>query len=368
MINAKVGTGTAGRLVSIDQLRAYAIFGMVIVNAKAFFLDPVQSTLAGSPFAEYFGLLLHQLSHHDAGFTYADSIAPLFVFVVGMAMRLSWLKRTARAHDPWAVRRSMAKRFSLLVLIAFAIYPGWLWDALMDIGLAGLLAIMLIDKRPGVRAAAAFAFVAAFQCIHTFTSYGTWSSFGRFSMDDSGYKPVLVRLLPLHEELFRANLNGGPLGPLSWVMMLLFGANTYDLLAGESRRKFVRTCLLWVFGLCSLALLLQLEWPGVKEAWPFSARTMTAPFPLWATGLCMFQLVGFHLLCDRLGVIIPTFAAVALNPLAIYIAQHLILDVAGGFKPERLRLAEGVAGLALFWILFASAAWFMRKKEIYIKL
>jgi predicted acyltransferase len=121
MSTAKAETGSSDRLVSIDQLRAWAIFGMVIVNAKNVFLDPVRPTLAATPFEEYFGLLLHQLSHHDAGFTHADSIAPLSVFVVGMAVRLSWLKTTARAHDPWAVRRSMAKRFALLVLIAFAI-------------------------------------------------------------------------------------------------------------------------------------------------------------------------------------------------------------------------------------------------------
>lgn len=368
MITAKAETGVSDRLVSIDQLRAYAIFGMVIVNAKAFFLDPVQSTLAGSPFAEYFGLLLHQLSHHDAGFTYADSIAPLFVFVVGMAMRLSWLKRTARAHDPWPVRRSMAKRFSLLVLIAFAIYPGWLWDALMDIGLAGLLAIMLIDKRPGVRAAAAFAFVAAFQCIHSLTSYGNWSIHGRFSPTNPEYRPLLVELLPLSKALFRTSLNGGPLGPLSWVMMLLFGANAYDWLASGNRRRFIGACLVWGISLCSLALILQMEWPGVKALWPLSARTMAAPFPLWASGLCFLQLLIFHLLCDRLGVVIPGFAAVALNPLVIYIAQHLILDVADRFTPERLSLAEGVTGLALFWTFFAFAAWFMKKKEIYVKL
>ncbi|MBA3975018.1 MAG: hypothetical protein C0504_12480 [Candidatus Solibacter sp.] len=368
MNTAKAETGSSGRLVSIDQLRAYAIFGMVIVNATHIFLDPVRPTLAGSPWEEYFGLLLHQLSHHKTGFTFADSIAPLFVFVVGMAMRLSWLKRTARAHDPWAVRRSMAKRFSLLVLIAFAIYPGWLWDALMDIGLAGLLAIMLIDKRPGVRTAAAFAFVAAFQCIHGLTSYGEWSIHGRFSLSDPEYRPLLVRLLPFSEELFRVRLNGGPLGPLSWVMMLLFGANAYDLLAAGNHRKFVGACVVWGIGLCSLALLLQMEWPGVKAAWPLSARTMAAPFPLLASGLCYLQLLGFHLLCDRRGVLIPTFAAVALNPLVIYIAQHLILDVAGRFKPQRLSLAEGVAGLALFWAFFASAAWVMQKKRIYVRL
>src|SRR5690606_12961878 len=126
----------ATRITAMDQLRGYAIFGMLLVNASGFF------HLKG---------LTEQISHHRDYFTYADTIAPFFVFVVGMGMRLSWLRRVETAGAT-ATRWSMAKRFTVLVLIAFAIYAGWLWDALMDIGLAGLLALFLIDKKPMVRA------------------------------------------------------------------------------------------------------------------------------------------------------------------------------------------------------------------------
>lgn len=198
MINSAAATTEPKRIVCIDQLRGYAIFGMLLVNASGIFFEPIEASLEGSSIQGFFEACLYQLSHHRTTFTYADTIAPLFVFVVGMGMRLSWLRRTESAGAS-EVRRSLAKRYSVLVLIAFAVYAGWLWDALMDIGLAGLLALMLIDRKPRTRIIAAFAFVLAYQCIHMFTSYGTWSVHGTFSLDNPDYVPFLVRLVPLED-------------------------------------------------------------------------------------------------------------------------------------------------------------------------
>lgn len=341
------------RIIAMDQLRGYAIFGMLLVNAGGFF------HLKG---------MTEQLSHHRDYFTYADSIAPLFVFVVGMGMRLSWLRRAGK-DGATATRWAMAKRFSLLVLIAFALYAGWLWDALMDIGLAGLLALFLIDKAPAVRAAAAFVYVAVYQAFVQFTVYGPWILRAEGHGNIGGEAtPLLVKLIPQHGELFDVALNGGPLGPLSWCMMLLFGSIAYDLMATRDDKKFIGGC----FGLgvlcCALGYGLSLEWPGVKDAWPISAYHMTAPFPLWATGLCFFQLLAFYLICDKLGFEVPTFTAVGMNPLFLYILQCLLLDVMGSFKPEAMSLYVGIIGFALFYAAFAILAWWMKRNAIYIKI
>jgi predicted acyltransferase len=341
-------TGQLKRIPALDQLRGYAIFGMLLVNAKGLFhLEAVQ------------------LSHHRELFTYADTIAPLFMFVVGMGMRLSWLRRNAKDGDG-ITRKAMAKRFALLVLIAFVIYAGYLWDALMDIGLAGLLALSLINRSMRVRIAAAFGMVALYQALCLFTVYGQWVTRAVKFGDDN--TPLLVRLVPLNESLFDVALNGGPLGPLSWCMMLLFGTVAYDLLAAGNQRKFLTGCLGWGTALCAAGYLLRLEWPGVKAAWPFSSYYMTAPFPLWATGLCFFHLVGFYLLCDKLHLRIPTLTAVGMNPLFLYILQFLVLEVAESFRPEKLSHAAGMAGFALFYGLFAGLAYWLYRRKIFIKL
>ncbi len=336
------------RIPALDQLRGYAVFGMLLVNATGLF-----------------HLETAQLSHHRERFTYADTIAPLFVFVVGMGLRLSWQRRSVQ-DGAGVARRALAKRYALLVLIAFVIYAGYLWDALMDIGLAGLLALPLINRSVRVRIAAAFGMVALYQALCLFTVYGPWVTRAiEFGEDNT---PLLVRLVPLKDALFGAALNGGPLGPLSWCMMLLFGTVAYDLLATGNQRKFLTGCLGWGAALGAAGYLLRLEWPGVKAAWPFSAYYMTAPFPLWATGLCFFHLVGFYLLCDKMHLRIPTLTAVGLNPLFIYILQFLVLDVAESFRPEKLSLVAGIAGFAMFYGLFAGLAYYLYRRRIFIKL
>ena len=227
---------------------------------------------------------------------------------------------------------------------------------------------MLIDRKPRTRIVAAFAFVAAYQALHMFTSYGIWSVHGRWSLQDDGYTPLLVRLIPMHGALFDTTLNGGPLGPLSWCMMLLFGSVAYDLMKAGNEKKFLAGALAWSVGLCAAGYALRIEWPGFKEAWPFSARYMTAPFPLWSTGLCFLQLLAFHLICGKVHLRIPTFAWVGMNPLLIYILHLLFVDVAEGFRPEQLSLVTGLVGFAAFYGCFAGIAYYLYRRKIRLKL
>jgi len=336
------------RITAIDQLRGYAIFGMLVVNASGFF-----------------NFKFDQIGHHKDYFTYADTIAPLFLFVVGMGMRLSWLRRAEKMGASDA-RWAMAKRFTVLVLIGFTIYGGWLWDALTDIGLAGLLALFLIDKAPAIRIGAAFVYLGIYQAMYSWTIYGEWVTRAiKFNGDNA---PVLVKLIPQWEELFAVSLNGGPLGPLSWVMMLLFGSVAYDLLSARDEKKFIIGCLAWGIGLCAAGHILHMAWGDAKPEWPNSAYHMTAPFPLWSTGLCFLTLLAFYGVCDKLGIEIPTFTALGMNPLFIYILQTLVLNAIEDFEPENLSPTLGIFLFALFYAAFAALAWGMKKRNIYVKI
>ena len=93
------------RLLSLDQFRGYTVAGMCVVNMLA-------------PFAAIHSIL----KHNDTYFSYADSIMPGFLFIVGFAFRLTWLKRrreASLARTDWSyVRRS--GRLLLLSLIIYA--------------------------------------------------------------------------------------------------------------------------------------------------------------------------------------------------------------------------------------------------------
>ncbi len=342
-------SGAGGRIASIDQLRGYAILGMLLV-------DYFEAFKASTP----------QLHHHAEFMTYADTIAPLFMFVVGMGMRLSMTRRIAKVGVQDA-RRALLRRYIMLVLIAFTLYTGYLWDALMNIGLAGLLALWVADRKPAVRFGVGLAMLGLYQAVFSLTSYGGWLQHTVTYTDES--MPLIWKLIPFGPELLECPINGGPLGHWSWLLMLLCGTIGYDLLATRDRRRIVAGTLAWGVGLSLAGWALKMEWPGVKDAWPFSKYYVTAPFALWSTALCFFALLAFHVLCDVLNLRIPTLSVLGMNALVIYIVQWCIMETAHRFLPRDTTNWVGIlAGFALFFGVCYGTARFLYEKRIFVKL
>ena len=102
------------RLASLDQFRGYTVAGMCLVN----FLAP-------------FAAIHSVLKHNDTYFSYADTIMPGFLFVVGFAFRLTWLKRRRNAGR-LATAATYVRRSGKLLLLSLFIYlcvgdvPRWL--------------------------------------------------------------------------------------------------------------------------------------------------------------------------------------------------------------------------------------------------
>jgi len=85
----------------IDQFRGFAIFGMIFVNVCCEFNN--------SPY---------WLVHHDYGFTFADFVAPAFIFIVGFSYRLSFMKSIENAPKS-TVRKKFLKRYIILTFLGF---------------------------------------------------------------------------------------------------------------------------------------------------------------------------------------------------------------------------------------------------------
>jgi predicted acyltransferase len=266
---------SAGRIPSLDQYRGYAIFGMLLVNFFGHYgvkwVDVLSTSWLKTPLYFIFG---EQLHHHNTYMTYADTIAPIFMFVVGIGMRLSWVKRVEKTPANVA-RKAMAGRYFTLVLIAFAIYSGWIWDALMSIGLAGLVTLLVVDKKIPVRIAYALGLVVAYQLIFSYTSYGEWLlRLGQYGENLAW--PWITIFLPLREELLGVRINGGLIGHWSWAFMLIFGTIAYDIMATGDRKKILT-------GLIGFAVALTIAGWGVRaigtaayfsKAEPFAAAAM----------------------------------------------------------------------------------------------
>jgi len=316
--------GTGARIASMDQFRGFAIFMMIFVNH------------AGD-----FDSMPWMLHHHREGMSINDIVAPIFLFVVGMGFRLSFLRRVKKdnlAHARWAA----AGRYIFLTILGAAIYQGYWWDALTDIGLGGLLAVWAMHRKPPVRVGAACAYLALFQAIFSLTGYGAW--------------------------VMEHSLNGGPLGPLSWAFPLLMGSLAYDFLATKNLRRITQSFLAWGLILSATGWLLTLRWPGIKAAWPFTAYGMSAPYPLYATGLCFFLLLGFVHLCDRFHLHIPHLSVLGLNPLVLYVTQLVVIEVSHFFIPHTASIAVVLLTFIPLYLAHYLLAWFLQRKRIIIKI
>ncbi len=321
-------TETAPRLGSLDQLRGYTIVGMITVN----FLGEFDAT----PW---------MLKHHREGYSYADSIAPLFLFIVGIGFRLSFLRKVQK-DGLWKARWSSGKRYFILTLIGIILYSpfdwhDW-WDALVDIGLSGLLALPFIDRSSIVRLMAAAGYLLFFQFLFTFTPYGPY--------------------------LMKHSFNGGPLGPMSWVFSLLLGTLAYDWLQVGRTSEAIRKALVWGLALSLLGWFFRLEWHGFKAFWPFSQYYMTMPYTLYSTGLAFFAFAFFLYVRDIRGVRFPHLDEFGMNPLVIYIFHILLLETHADSMDSAAQPFWFLTVFAMFYLCCYAVAWRLYRDKVFIKI
>jgi predicted acyltransferase len=318
----------AERLLFLDQLRGYTIFGMILVN-----------------FLGGFRVMPGILKHHSDWMSYADTIAPLFLFVVGLGFRFSFQRKAEKAGLA-AARWSSLKRYSLLIAVGIVLYgphpknwSGNWWDALVDIGFAGILALPFIEKSALVRALAAAGYMALYQAIFSWTGYGEWT--------------------------VAESIDGGPLGIFAWVVPLLVGTLAWDWVEkGDSSRLF-KNSILWGVGLGLLGIALHLPWGEVKDRWVFSQSAMSSPYTLLSTGLCFVPFLFFYWLCHLKGKALPHLTRLGKNPLVLYIFHILLLEAHGSIAGRGAPGWQALVAFAFFYgCCYAVAAWLDRQKII----
>ncbi len=313
------------RLLFIDQCRGYAVFGMILVNVLGLF-----------------DRMPWMLKHHLEGFSYADHIAPLFIFVVGIGFRLSY-QRTVRADGVAAARRRAIRRYGILMGLGL-LFGGFhlraaVWDALMAIGVGGMLALPFMNASWRIRLIAAVLYLSSYQFLFSCTGYGPW--------------------------VMTNSINGGPLGPLSWSFMLLLGTVAADCIFTLSRKRMLFSLAAFAVILSGAGWLLRMEWPGQKDLWPFSQFAMTAPYALYATGLCFVSLLFFHTLCERFNRALPHLTILGRNPLVLYLLQGALVLIVRVAVPSDVSTIAALLCFALVYgACYAVALWLHRTNRI----
>jgi predicted acyltransferase len=351
------------RIASIDQLRGYAIFGMILVNYLGSFHG------------------MHEVfKHHRAfadwppfGFSYADTIAPLFVFVVGIGFRLSF-RRNAEILGMARARRASVKRYCLLIIIGYFVYGMeflWVWDALVDIGFAGLLALPFIHRGVKVQLVVAVGYLILFQFIYLSTGFWNLWTHCLGSLPNLGVWvrwPDMDVYTTYGEWLMDKSIDGGPFGPLSWVFSLFLGSVAYDMMQLQDQKRKVLQCLGWGIGLFTLGWIFRLEWGTIKSAWYHSQYAMTIPYIVSSTGLAFLMLLGFHYFSDIRKINFKPFTILGKNALVIYIFQQLLLGFGGTWGSPESSVLVALFSFTLFMTTCYGVAWGLHQRNIIVKL
>ena len=319
-------THVSARKLSIDQFRGFAIFGMIMVN-----------------YLNHFEAIPETFKHPHYGMTFANTIAPFFLIAVGMGFRISFVNMVSRNGLRSAVVHAV-KRYLILIFIGFVLYGPDIrvdiWDALVDIGFAGLLALPFILQSKTVRTVAAISFLVIYQLLFVFAGYGAWT--------------------------MARSIDGGPLGPLSWVSILLFGTILYDLLKENSSRDFIRKTVIWGTVLTVLGYLLSLLQP--QEVWQFSQRSMSMAYPILSSGIGFLTFLLFFIVNDLKKIELPHLTILGVNPLLLYIVQEVLIDMHGKILPATAPVWKALCGFAIIYTLCYLVARYLWRNEIVVKI
>ncbi|MFV2066070.1 MAG: heparan-alpha-glucosaminide N-acetyltransferase domain-containing protein [Pirellulales bacterium] len=401
---------TPRRIVSMDQFRGYTVAGMFVVN----FLAGLQATPK-------------LLIHHNTYFSYADSIFPGFLFAVGFSYRLTALRRIPRDGARQAFthyfQRGMALVLLSIVMYGFGTgFSDWqkfdsqavrhffavmfkanLWEVLAIIGVTQIFIFPVIAAGISTRVLAMIACLVA----HPVLSYA-------FNFDMVYGRANVVDAL-LGTSGMRA-WDGGPLGIVSWSVVMLAGTIAYDIVAHRPPADAIRQLLMWGTLLMAIGyaascltrlydvppgeraddrLAASPVWPPWQRAvgksllelfsepplvapppptvrqenyWMMGKRVVSASFVLFASGFSLALYALFVALCDIWSLRVGLLRTFGENPLAAYVIHYMVETSIRPLVPNNSPAWYALLGFTVFFGITYLLVRHLEKHKIYLRL
>lgn len=317
-----IDTGLQPRDLAIDRLRGALVFLMIAGNYLAG-VAVVPAFLKHAP---------------DIGFTVADTVAPCFVFAMGLNYGPSFARR-ARDGLPTAYRHFVL-RYLALVGIGAIISAGGTslastptdWGVLQALGVAGLIGLTAIRLPTWVRFIVGFLILCAYQ--------------------------FLLGVSTLDAVLHSAH--GGFIGALSWGALLVLSTAVADVWRRGVRAYAVCCAALAVAAIVALVIV-----PVSKNRVSLSYILLTL-----AISAIVFLLVDLssRIVANRPGY----FCWWGENSLALYLIHLVVLafvvlpPVAWWYAEAPIWLAA--AQLATILLLMSLIAWWMHRRTLRLRL
>ena len=272
------------------------------------------------------------------GLTFADWVAPLFLFVLGVLYRQSLVRRIS-ADGRRGAYLHVLRRYSLLGLIGLA--GGAVskmritldWGVLQSIGLAGIVALPFVELGSRSRLLVGLAILAVYQ----------------------------VALPSQVHDVISSAEHGGVLGVVSWAALILFATVAGDLFSPSDFKSSLKRIGLFGLAMTAGGLFLAIWVPVNKHA-------VSPSYVLVTTGLSASVFVGFLGLVDGLGVSVPTWNVLGRNALLVFLAHYVLVKSVHAALTEEAGLAWVMCSAALVYVSSYVLALFFHRQRIYFKL
>jgi len=367
-----MNASSSRRLFSLDALRGFAMFwiigGDALVRAMAQFTD--------WPLFRWMEMQCEHVAWN--GFHAFDLVFPLFLFVSGVTMPFSLVRRLGEGERRADLYKRMARRAVLLVLLGL-VYNRILafqWvdmryaSVLGRIGAASFLAgLIVLNAKPRTQMFWVVGILLGYWAVMALVPVPGFGH-GVFSPEGNLAGFVDRHLLP--GRLYAGSFDPeGLLSTLPAVATVLLGAIAGEYLRYPEYTEEQTALRIFIAGVVALAL--GWFWDGV---FPVNKSLWTSSFVLVAGGWSKMQLAGFYYVVDVLELRRWAWPLVliGLNPITIYLVQEGILNfpaiaqyVLGGLVgllPGGLALVAMALGVIAAKLLFL---WFLDRQKIYLK-
>jgi len=324
---AKVAGKKQERLLSLDALRG---FDMLWISGGSYLIIAL-AALTGWPVMNW---AAEQMDHVPwEGFRFFDMIFPLFLFIAGVSMPFSIVKRKQRGESMKKIYMHLLKRLVILILLGL-LYNGILQmdyekpryaSVLARIGLAWFFAAIIV-LNTSTRGQVIW-FLGILLSYWAVMKLIPVPGFGAGVLTPEGNLAAFIdqKLLPGSMCCYTYGDNEGILSTIPAICTALMGALTGHLLiSGNGKLTGFRKAMILVgTGIVSLLLakLWNLSFPIIKNLW-------TSSFVLFAGGWSLILLGVFYLVIDvwKLKKWAFPFVVIGLNSITIYILNSGIID------------------------------------------
>jgi len=363
------------RIQSLDALRGFDMFW--IMGGGGIAIGLAQWT--GLPIFKWFA----EQQEHVAwqGFHFEDLIFPLFIFIAGVTMPFSILKRKERGESTRNIYKHLIKRVIILILLGF-IYNQVHWfekgniryaSVLARIGISTFIAGLLVlnfSKR-NLYIIFAFILLSYWAICELFAAPGFSSGDYTLQGNFAGY---IDRLFLPGDLLYFDHLMDpeGLLSTYPSIASALLGVLTGLFLRDRQQLSKLKRCgILAVSGatLLGAALVWSLFFPIIKGLW-------TSTYVLFAGGLSLLFFALFYFIMDVKGKTSWAFffQVIGMNSILSYLMQPMfaINNINDFFFTGVIKAVPVQASVLISSITYTGICWiilyFAFKKKIFLKI